>query len=1518
MAKFLLSCFAISCFSALSLLAQPTSVPSIPERPSAEFLKKLGNYVTLNQKEQSLKTFKSFEAKFKGGGFSERESPRVMAVCDTMLTMRLNAIPYFTDFLKALTEVESGGIGTGLASPFDNWMSVVEPLLAEAYQTRKSDVFRQFLGFSADFFDKNALYYGENAINWFAYGGRDYVWKFEKGTPSVSWEKLTIRAVYKKDSIEIRDTKGEFFPTTKQWRGKGAVVTWSRFKNNEIVCAIDDYLIDVSKGFYKAEKAKLKYPALFPNREIEGVFEDKVNFGTGAAENTYPRFESYDKRLKVGNIGRNIQYEGGFRLNGMTVFGYGTKEQKAILTINDKREGKRAFRATSELYVIRKDESIASESSEAVLYFGKDSIYHPSVYLRMDMTNNVLSLDRGQRASQRNPFYNSYHQVNMEMSKIKWFVDKDSLILGDKNPGYGVNNNNALFESLKFFSEPDFRKFQNIATRNPIVVLKMYSDQLGGKKILNADDAMRQINPKMDAAMVQSLLYDFVSQGFVNYDSEKNILELKDKVFHYSLANQKKVDYDVLRISSETTKENSNFFLLDTTIRINGVKGIELSNKQKVRVIPRLEEIVLKKNRDFDFDGRINAGFALFHGRKYHFNYDRFDIAMDSVRFMDLYLKTGEDAYKRPIATALNSRIEHVKGVLLIDAPNNKSGREEVKMMPSFQGKDYSYVFYDAPETQDSIYKRDSFYFKLDKFNLDGLDSLTREQLNFKGTMVSSSIFPDFRETLVLQPDSSLGFITRTPTEGYPIYKGKGGFLGEMTLNNKGFFGKGTVRYLEATVESQDVVFRPKDMSASAKSFFLKENRNLNVPQVAAPGVNINWNPFRDSMYLTSGKDTSFKIFPEGNYTMKNTIILTPSGVKGIGTFEWEKGYLKSKQFSFGAHSIEGDTISLSIRALNQTLSDQLALDTRNVRGKIDFDKERGKFKSNADDVMTAMPGIKYKTTINEFEWDLKNEYIEFLAEGKPAYFLSYDRDQDSLYFYGRKAAYDLKSNVLKVGGVEYIKTCDAYIYPNNEKAQIEFGGKMTTLDSARIVCDTITKHHVINRATVNIKGKKEYTATGYYEYNVAGKQQEIKFDNIIGQRVGPGMRWQKRTETQATGTVNQEDEFKIDHKTTFKGTISLFSGSKNLTFDGFAKLEHENLPEHQWFSIKSSADKADLALKYNVPKNEAGEPLYTGIFVSRENAAMYPRVMMPLTFSKDRPILDVKGIFKYNQTNDQLIFGDSFKVLNNALAWQGNKLIYDNRTGAVNAEGKFQFCSMMTQVKLTAAGTVRTKFLPPSEEQRDSTGVKSAPLSIEAMAGMQMYIPEKLLKIMAADVQAGSFDAPDTDYKKDDFSEKALAEFIFDEKEYRKVVTEMKEKTLSMPDKYNKFSFLFSRIPMRWNQELQSCVSYGSKADLNSIAGININKKITAWIEFKMPSNNNDCIYVYIKTANDFFYFFGFSKGILSLTSNNPKMEEEFNKIKPKERNIKADDGTVIEMQWDDVARGEMFARRVQNAQGK
>ncbi|NJN35515.1 MAG: hypothetical protein HC817_15905 [Saprospiraceae bacterium] len=85
--------------------------------------------------------------------------------------------------------------------------------------------------------------------------------------------KLKLTAALKKDSIEIFDTKGVFYPLTSQWRGTSGRVTWARFGNTDTYCTIGDYAIDMTKGTYRAEKAKLHYPLMFPDRDIDGFLK---------------------------------------------------------------------------------------------------------------------------------------------------------------------------------------------------------------------------------------------------------------------------------------------------------------------------------------------------------------------------------------------------------------------------------------------------------------------------------------------------------------------------------------------------------------------------------------------------------------------------------------------------------------------------------------------------------------------------------------------------------------------------------------------------------------------------------------------------------------------------------------------------------------------------------------------------------------------------------------------------------------------------------------------------------------------------------------------------------------------------------------------------------------------------------------------------------------------------------------------------------------------------------------------
>ena len=1473
-----------------------------------EFIKALKEYFSKSNNKDLLKSFNEFERSFNGGVITEDDFPVLRSACNEMLKLKMTANPYFRNYLSVVLAAKKN---TDNVKAFSDWNNLTVEML-KGIKNRKLRPYKDYLNFSQGFFEHNALHYSPKGMKWF-YASDKYQMSMKDGMPIVEFEELDLVGSRGKDSIAILETSGIYFPTKLMWKGIGGKVTWERLEQPEVYCTLSDYQLETKKSIYEAKNVKLSYPEMFPGQEILGDLGDKVVVKNKATEGSYPRFISQKKILKIDNIGSGIKYVGGFKLHGKTVYGFGTKEQPAKIEVSN--NGKVAFRGAAQQFVIRKDERLGGEQVEVSLYFDADSIYHPSINLKYLLEDKALSLSRGDRGSDRNPFFNSFHQVNMKVDRIDWNLEESDLIIGPKKFGMGSSDNEVEFESLKYFDEGYARRVQNISSKHPIIEMKLLADELDTKEIEARGYALR-LNKRFDVQNIETLLYELVANGFINYDKDDEIIYVKDKIFHYADAMSQKTDYDAIKIVSASAKDVNAVLSMDSKELVaNDVQNLELSAKQKVAIKPAGSALTMKKNRDMDFSGKVFAGYSTLEGVGFHFEYDKYLLTLDSVRYFDLFVPSdAKDEKGNKIAHSMASRIEHAKGVLLVESPENKSGNSEIDIFPSFNTKGPSYVYYDDMTIHDGVYKRDSFYFELDKFSFNSLDDYTKDDIHFKGKLISSEVFPDFKETLLLQDeDQSLGFTTQTPGAGYPTYQGKGTYKGEIHLSNKGMLGNGNISYLTSSTDSEDLVFKPKQMTGTARIFDLQEDRTsaVKVPQAHGEEISINWLPYRDSMYVIA-KEKPFDLFKANEHTLKGSLVLTPFGLKGKGLLSWTKGSLQSKLMSFGAYSATADTSSLKINAVGGS---SLALNTFNVNSNLDFDKQLGHVEANTNQQYTHLPFNKYKTSMTTFDWDMKNDAVTFITDGNEyGTFIATGENQDSLNFQGKTAFYDLKSNKIKVGGVPFINTCDATVYTETGDVEILQAGKIPTLNNCKIICDTINKHHVINKATVTISGRKEYRANGFYEYHLPGREQEIKFDNIVGTRVGKGKRSEKGTLTAAEGSVDEKANFYIDAKTKYRGEIKLKANKKELDFKGYARLDAPRLRDAQWFSINSEGDKKDLTIQYDVPKNYDGTKLYTGLYLSKEAASVYPRVMMPKYFTKDRILLEAKGLFKYVDEKDEFIFGDSLKVV--ADVKKGNKVTFKNKDGAFEAEGKFNLCEFIKHIDVQATGVAKTVFPAP----QDSTiqGPYGYKVEADFMAGITMPIPEKMLNFIIQDIKSSSFDAKSVNFSEDElFYEKALSEYINDTKLLHNTITKMKtEFKLGIPKKVNPYTFLFAKMPMKWDTDYQSFISKTPTLGLISINGEEVNIQTKAAIEFKMPSNKDDRLYIYIKSPSDSYYFFGYIKGVLSIVSNNPKFNDLIINMKKKERILKMDDGESFEFQYVEPSTAERWLRRVQATQ--
>ncbi len=143
--------------------------------------------------------------------------------------------------------------------------------------------------------------------------------------------------------------------------------------------------------------------------------------------------------------------------------------------------------------------------------------------------------------------------------------------------------------------------------------------------------------------------------------------------------------------------------------------------------------------------GSLMQACLTFHGEKFFFNYDSFRLDLQDIDSLSLKVKSEDlDSYGRAALLNITSIIEDMTGELLIDKPDNKSGREDYPEYPIFTSRENSFVYYDDPEIQNGVYNKDDFYFEIYPFKFDSLDNFSKTGLKLERALCISEDFPGY------------------------------------------------------------------------------------------------------------------------------------------------------------------------------------------------------------------------------------------------------------------------------------------------------------------------------------------------------------------------------------------------------------------------------------------------------------------------------------------------------------------------------------------------------------------------------------------------------------------------------------------------------------------------------------------------------------------------------------------------------------------------------------------------------
>jgi hypothetical protein len=1410
-----------------------------------EFKEQLYNFFTTYDKKWAKQQTEAFNLVF-DTEFSVTQRDQTIRVANVLYAKRLRPFPDFINYLETVKNfVKKHPLD------FNTWVDVLE---TEGKGWRGAEL-KKFLSASNDLIVHNSLK-NSNSFQWKYKGGsfKFYLKDIDgEKVPHVDLGDIELILQDKYDTSRVSNTSGSFDMLEHKFHGTGGVVNWERVGLNQdsIYAEITRYTLNVNKPELNADSVTL-YSKYYVDRPLLGHLEEKLS-ANHSGNSKYPAFDSYEKRVAIKRVAEGVSFSGGFSVGGKMFSGFGDQDFKAIIEFS--KDGQRVLKAESYNFAISDDHIDASQANIS-LYVADDSIVHPQLALRFNISDRSVSLKRGTQGIDKAPFVNTLHGVDMHFDEMQWDMDSDSLLLSNNKRGA---QKAAVFESINFFSLERYTAMQGMDVRHPLYELKKMSDSYGSRDFY-VFDVTHQM--KMREGPAINMLMNMAISGFLTFDLETGKVHLNNRMFDFLDAREEKRDYDKIQFVSSTKKTNNALIsLLNYDMHINGVSKLQLSDSRNVFIYPYGQELTLKKNRDFYFDGKIVAGRFEFYGQGHSFSYDTFNISMPQVDSMRFYVpeqhKTYEEGEPVPLV-AVKTVLRDMTGVLEIDGSDNKSGLEELEQYPRFQSGSRTYAFYD--KAQNGAYSKDEFFFQVEPFLIESLDDFETKDLEFSGTMNSAGIFGDFAEGLKVQEDYSLGFVKKTGPEGISMYEGKGTFMNDITLSNSGLQGGGELDYLTVKAISDTFYFTPDSTIGVAKTFTVQEQLGLvEHPKASANAVDILWMPKADKMIATTTAAPMAVFRQEAK--LEGAITVSPDGAIAQGDLRFLDARSKSNKFDLKHNSFRSESASVDMQEFELGF---WGVSISDAKTSVDFTDRVGVFQLNNDDDKLEFTSNQYSCYMDNVQWKM-NDGILDISQGAStnAPLVSTNSSQDGLMFKAGRARYTLSEYLLEAYEVDHIDVGDARLFIPEKYVSIGKEANMARFTGATISADTASLQHEIYDVEVKIKGRLNIEGKGVYDYVAAdGDRQSINLDQLL---IGSDKRFV------GTGTVEQSSDFALSPQFDFYGDVSLYSVDRYLHMSGQTKLNQScKRIETAWIPFKSVINPGNIQIDLAYVDEVLGvDSILTGVAMDHATKELYVLLLATKHKVADVLITKAKGFIAYD------IETKTFRVSSKARLKDETSVdaswILDESTCTITAEGPIDLGNKTGQVQMSQYGVL-------------NYNLNSGKLTTDVFMMLDFFFDGSAIEFMHGKImeepllQAANYTKSTT--------KKAIQHYL-GKKEAEQVLEDLYQygELKKTPNAF-KQTMVLPNVSLKWVKEEKSWVSEGS-IGISNLGEQGVNRKLNGSIVLE-KKDTEDELYLFFKATLQNYYFFNYRRNLMESLSSWPEYTEMLRDIDPKKRKMK------------------------------
>ncbi|MDA3906206.1 MAG: hypothetical protein PF484_09045 [Bacteroidales bacterium] len=1410
----------------------------------ALYFKTLEQHFKIVQKNQSNEAeifLQDLRIKWEYGFFSDEIKSQIYVTTNKMFANKMTAIPNFSHFFSSLINIIEG--------TYDN-KSIMSWILGAQYTLdhKNKREFSSFVIASDNLFNNKLIYYN-----------RAVKWEVNKYPHSILFQNDLLQYVFSEtdlvcysrgDSTNIISTKGAYFPFSNIWEGDGGRLSWERanYSIDSVYAELKRYSIPMQFSKFFADSV-LFYHHYYFQKPILGKLNEQVLAARRGGRAIYPKFKSYEKKCKITNIFPNMDFSGGVLFEGSHLQGFGDASTQASITI--RQNDTAILKLRSNNFSILPNQILSKYASVSIRY-KNDSIYHSGLHMNYSRKNQLLSFVRDDKGITANPFYNTYHQIEMYVEAMYWNMEENKISF---DMAKGRIKQPAHFESYNFFSEFRFNRLQGIDLENPLQALKRYSD-VNSSKTVYFDEYAKYLNKPIE--QVQLLLLKLAHQGFLLYDSNKQSAILSDKIDFYFNANARVIDSDVIRFKSQPNRDEANAYLhIDNfDLQINGIDRIILSDSQNLIIEPSNRSIVLGKNKDFRFDGKITAGRLSFATTESTFDYDEFKLDMPSIDSLWFWVKgpqLPDGSFER---INVQTAICDLSGDLLIDHPNNKSGLESRNEYPIFNSEKDSYVYYNKTNIQNGVYSKDRFYFHVNPFTFSSLNTFITDDIAFTGYLASSNIFPDISQPLTVQEDYSLGFTATLPPKGIMAYGNKGRFYNKVNLSNQGLIGDGILTFINSTTKSTDFLFLPDSVNMHAQSFELKPTITpVEFPSINATNTYQHWMPYEETMQISTINET-INMY-DNETSMSGYLFLSPKSLSGKGDIHFKVAKMYSDNYTFKNQTFDSPKTNF--------IDDGNILN--NFRAHTDYTDRTIVFVSNDGSSKVDFPDNLYICYMDQATWYMDKEITDYSSslasdpdqfselklrqladtEYKGANFISQHKQQDSLSFFSSTATFNSKEKIISAKGVHYIKIADAVIFPEQSSITILKNAQMIPLNNSKIIANAVTKYHEIINATVKIESSKSYKGSGDYVYiDNNDTKQKIYFNNI---HVDPTY------QTVASSEIFAEDYFTLSDEFYFRGFANLKASRKLLEFDGGFKIANNCGKNQSWIKFITEIDPENImipiAVQPMVPDASLQEK-YVGILYSSAQQKAYSSFLNNKINYYDPLILTAHGFISFDSESKEFRISTREKL--DQFIRPDNYFSLNSRDCSTYGEGKINMDVNFPDLTIESYGNIRQKDL--------ITNIRlGAAINFHFSSNAIKHISDQFASTTVIPVDNIS-----------PYYSKMIAGFLGTEETEQYISKLLLGNLKRIPDRLI-HTILLNDLKLRWNTKLEAYISEGNFG-IESLDKYRINALVEGNVEIK-KSRVGDELTIYFE-INGHWYFFKYFNNVMQVLSSN----DIFNKI--------------------------------------